>query len=188
MIEQNKQSKIHSAECDIWSIPETSSVPVLMENGYEDEAVSVYLSNIRPLYDALSRGLAQFAGIFLLAMTNKNTEISLDHDLFKMASSHLKETKDRLHSIMAPQLAKAHYQTLHKANDDLLHIARDFDLIAARKNASERRASIVQMLGRLHSVQQHLIATAEPGAHITPVDFSQACCSCSTHNAGQSAL
>ena len=89
-----KNGAIHDAQCGVWEIPETSSVDVILEGGYRDEAIASYLAQASPLYNALSRILAQLSGVLLLlATTRGHRDLSLDHAIYTTAVEQLTEAR-----------------------------------------------------------------------------------------------
>jgi len=175
---QTTTQTIHAAECDIWKIPEISSPDVLLGNGYEDEAVIVYLSGISPIYNALSRILAQFSGLLLLSMNAGRTILSLDHSMHSTALDQLCEVDEGLAATKIPLTAENHFHALEKIATQLRGVAANMDNLSEKSGASARKSAIMEIIQKLYSIQKLLIATAEPGANITPVDFTNACCNC----------
>lgn len=177
---QQDSVKIHEAHCDVWATPEMSSPDVLLTAGYEDEATIAYLASVSPLYAALSRILAQYSGILLLAMTDTRTIVGLDQGLWRSAQDQLAEADDRLQSVEAPAVAIQHWHALNSIAKGLKTTAVKLDRVSVHHDPTNRKENITVLLKQLQSIQRLLIATAEPDANITPVDFESACCTCRT--------
>ena len=60
------------------------------------------------------------------------------------------------------------------------------DSLSALLGQQARDDAKHEIIRKLHVVQRLLIATAEPDANITPVDFSHACCTCGASHTGGS--
>ncbi len=174
----NSASPIHSAACDIWKIPDDSLPEILVDRGYEDEAVISYLSAVSPIYNALSRIFAQYSGLLLLAMQAAKPELSLDHLMHQSALDQLGEVGERLLVLKAPPAAQKHVAALRQVLGQLQAVARDMDALSAIRGEEARTKAIADIIRQLHGTQRLLIATAAPDANITPVDFSQGCCNC----------
>lgn len=172
---------VHAADCGIWDIPETSGVEQIFAAGYRDEATARYLSQVTPIYAVLSRVLAQLSGVLLLALTvpagRKAGALDLDHAVFTVAADQLTEARERLRALHAPAAAARHHAALSDCAQHLHHAMQGMDRLPTSLGAL-RDAAQRDIIRALHSAQRLLIATAEPDARITPVDFSNACCSC----------
>lgn len=180
---QNTTRTIHAAECDIWKIADISTPDTLLGKGYEDEAVVVYLSDISPLYNALSRILAQFSGLLLLSMNAGRATLSLDHSMYSTALDQLCEVDERLSAIKIPAVAENHFHAMQEIATQLRIAARSMDKLSDKCGSAARKTVMMEIVRMLYSIQKILIATAEPGANITPVDFTNTCCSCRTTGA-----
>lgn len=178
---------IHEAQCGIWDIPEVSSVDVILEGGYQDEAIASYLAQASPLYNVLSRILAQLSGVLLLAMTRGHQDLSLDHAIYTTAVEQLTEARERLRALKAPASASRHHAALQDLADRLAEAAKKMDSLSALIGQQARDDAKREIIRKLHVAQRLLIATAEPDANITPVDFSHACCTCGASHASGSA-
>ncbi|WP_193174579.1 hypothetical protein [Oricola nitratireducens] len=181
-----KNGAIHDAQCGVWEIPETSSVDVILEGGYRDEAIASYLAQASPLYNALSRILAQLSGVLLLATTRGHRDLSLDHAIYTTAVEQLTEARERLRALKAPAAASRHYTALQDLAGCLAEAAEKMDSLSALLGQQARDDAKHEIIRKLHVVQRLLIATAEPDANITPVDFSHACCTCGASHTGGS--
>lgn len=169
---------VHTPDCDIWKTPDSSTPEILLGLGYEDESVVLYLSAISPVYNALSRVLAQFSGLLLLAAHARRPELSLDHAMHHTALEQLGEAEERLAPVSVPTAAQRHFQALKSIAAQLHMIAQGMDHLSAIRGKELRLEGVSDITRQLHLVQKLLIATAEPGANIAPVDFSHGCCNC----------
>lgn len=180
----SKNGGIHDAQCGIWDIPEASNVDVILRGGYEDEAIASYLAHASPIYNVLSRVLAQLSGVLLLAMTRGHRDLSLDHAIYTTAVDQLSEARERLHALKAPAAASRHHAALQDLAGSLAEAATKMDALSAMLGQQARDDAKHEIVRKLHVAQRLLIATAEPDANITPVDFSHACCTCGASHAG----
>lgn len=178
---------IHDAQCGIWDIPDASQVDVILDGGYRDEAVASYLAHASPLYNVLSRVLAQLSGVLLLAMTRGHRDLSLDHAIYTTAVEQLAEARDRLRALKSPPAAARHHAALQELAACLADAAKTMDSLSALVGQHARDDARHDIIRKLHVAQRLLIATAEPDANITPVDFSHACCTCGASHAGGTA-
>jgi hypothetical protein len=183
----SKNGGIHDAQCGIWDIPEASDVDVILQGGYEDEAIASYLAHASPLYNVLSRVLAQLSGVLLLAMTRGHQVLSLDHAIYTTAVEQLSEARERLRALKVPAAASRHHAALQDLAGRLEEAAKKMDALSALLSQQARGDAKHEIIRELHVAQRLLIATAEPDANITPVDFSHACCTCGASHAGGSA-
>ena len=185
MIEQTiPADTLHDADCGIWDIPATSGVDRIFAAGYRDEATAQYLSQVTPLYAALSRVLAQLSGLMLSSLTTRRGggALDLDHAIYATATEQLREAGERLRALRVPQAAVRHHAAMGDCAEHLQAVARDMQKLTASLGAL-RAAGQRDIIRQLHVAQRLLIATAEPDARITPVDFSNACCSCGAAHA-----
>lgn len=182
-----KNGEIHDAKCGIWDIPDASGVDVILVGKYRDEAVATYLSEASPLYNAFSRILAQLSGVLLLAMTRGYRDLSLDHAIYTTAVEQLEEARERLRALKAPAVASRHHAALQDLGSCLAESATKMDALSAIIGRDAREDAKHEVIRKLHVAQRLLIATAEPDANITPVDFSHACCTCGASHTGGSA-
>lgn len=180
MIARNpKQATLHEAACGIWDIPATSGVEQIFDAGYKDEATAGYLSQVTPIYAALSRVLAQLSGLMLLALTMRRGAgaLDLDHAIFATATDQLHEARERLRALKVPPAAARHHAAMTDCAGHLAVALGNMDSLPAALGPL-RDVAQRDLIRQLHVAQRLLIATAEPDARITPVDFSNACCSC----------
>jgi hypothetical protein len=166
---------IHAPDCSTWDTPAESEADHLVSIGYKDEQVAAYLSELRPLYDAMKRCLGQMAGLLLLMQTRALDagRASLTHDAMREL---LAELSDRLRALKAPEGAERHFHGLQKLVGQLEASAGQFgrqkDLI------DPAAADLDALVTRLFAIQQGLLAAAEPRAGLAPIDFRAACCTC----------
>lgn len=169
------KTHLHAARCDVWDLlPEGDGTPVSYDRSSADGGR--YGAAIRPIYDDLGRAMAQLSGLFLLRLTGNGSGLHLDHDMYKVACEKLAEARARLADITPPSLAARHHGALAELAGHLSEAALAMDRLAARQSADEAGRKAV--LRHLHCAQQLLVAAAEPDAGVTPIDFSNACCSC----------
>lgn len=169
---------VHTPDCGIWKTPDSSTPEILLGLGYEDESVVAYLSAISPIYNGLSRILAQFSGLLLLAAHARRPELSLDHSMYSTALEQLGEAEERLAPVTVPTAAERHFQALKSIIAQLRMVTQSMDGLLAIRGEELRFEGVSRITRRLHLVQKLLIATAEPGANIAPVDFTHGCCNC----------
>ncbi len=166
---------IHGSDCSIWDAPADSQPDALMSVGYRDERVVVYLSSLRPVYDGIKRCLGQMAGLLLLLHT-RGLDPQRGGLMRSSMREQLAEASNRLRSLRAPEVARPHFAAL-----DML-----LDMLKANANRLDRQVNLIDpsaadldaLMKSLFAVHQGLLAAAEPGAGISPVDFKAACCTC----------
>jgi len=180
-------STIHKAECDVWDMPRADSMDRLHPQAGRDAVTDRYLAQIAPAYDLLARGLAQLSGVFLLALTRdgQGPGLHLDHPVYTVALDQMIEAREIIALTTAPAPARRHRDGLVALAARLSDAAQGMDRLPARSAAVDREAGTREVLRHLAAAQALLIATAEPDAGITPVDFDHACCSCAPIRAGQ---
>jgi hypothetical protein len=166
---------IHGPDCSMWDAPAESQPDALMAVGLRDERVVVYLSSLRPVYDAIKRCLGQISGLLLLLQT-----CGLDShrgDLVRRSTrEQLAEAGERLRALAVPEAARRHFDALGALLDRLKVSANRLDLQIELIDPS--RADLDELMKSLFAVQRGLLATAKPQAGISPVDFKAACCTC----------
>jgi hypothetical protein len=177
-----EDQRIHKADCDVWDLPPTKTQKRLHPEMGRDPATDRYLARIAPAYDGLGRVMAQLSGIFLLALTRDGTgpDLHLDHSMYTIALDQLAEAREIIGGAVAPAPALRHRAGLVDLADRLADVAAGMDRMAGRGHVSDRDFDRTNVLKRLAAAQRLLIATAAPGAGITPVDFNHACCNCTT--------
>ncbi|WP_099825557.1 hypothetical protein [Oceaniglobus indicus] len=170
--------RLHDATCDVWDLPQAGAAGDLHPATGTDPATDRYLATIAPAYGVLGRVMAQLSGIFLLALTRDGggPGLHLDHGMYTIARDQLAEAQDTVASVTVPETARRHHAALDNLAAQLAAAARGIERMAARMSGDEHARRDV--LRHLAEAQRLLIATAEPDAGITPVDFDNACCSC----------
>jgi len=174
--------RIHDAACDTWDLPRAGQGGDLRPRSGPDDVTDRYLAAIAPAYDRLSRVLAQLCGIFLLALTRdaQGNGLHLDHAMYGVARDQLNEARETLGGVPVPDPAHRHHAAMGQMAAHLSDAARDMDRMSALKTTPDRDIAKREILKRLAEAQHLLIATAEPDSGITPVDFTHACCNCTT--------
>jgi hypothetical protein len=168
---------LHAADCGVWdALP--GEAPEALALAGADPANAAYLSQIAPLYRAAVRVLGQLSGVLVLAMTTGRGTLSLDHRLYASVADQLAEARGRLAEVRAPAAAARHHETLAAVLDHLDAAAQALDRVPTTLAPATRAADTRTVVARLHAAQRLVVAAAVPGANITPVDLSNACCSC----------
>jgi hypothetical protein len=102
---------IHAPDCSMWDAPAESQPDALMSIGLRDERVAVYLSSLRPVYDAIKRCLGQISGLLLLLQT-----CGLDSHrgdlVLRSTREQLAEAGERMRSLPVPEAARRHFDAL----------------------------------------------------------------------------
>ena len=171
---------LHQASCDVWDMPRSDAVESFHPETGRDPATDLYLARIAPAYERLARVLAQLCGVFLLALTRdgKGTVIHLDHAIYTIALDQLGESREIIGGAVAPEAAQRHRTGLVDLADHLAAAAAGMDRMSGRRTGVDFDTDKRDVLKCLAVAQRLLIATAEPDAGITPVDFDHACCNC----------
>jgi hypothetical protein len=166
---------IHDPDCSTWDTPAESGADHLVAIGYQDERIALYLSTLRPVYDAMKRCLGQMAGLLLLLQTRclDPHRAGVTHDAMREG---LAEISDRLRALQAPEGAQRHFRGLEA-------LVRQLEAGAEQLNRQKdlidpASADLDALVRRLFAIQQGLLAAAEPRAGLSPVDFTAACCTC----------
>ncbi|QPL47271.1 hypothetical protein IT895_05700 [Halomonas sp. A40-4] len=171
-------TNIHAAQCDIWEIQDsTDSLNAVPPPGYSPETAQ-YLTGIRPVYDSLGRVMAQLSGIFLLYLSSQQRELPLDHSMFNLAKKQLDDCAEQLRAIRVPYKAARHHGALSEMCQHLQQVSKSIDSIGTHQSNIFDDIDTRHVMRQLNKSQQCFIATSEPGANLSPVDFSHACCSC----------
>lgn len=174
------QRTLHQADCDVWDLPDPRTAPQLHLKPGRDPATDRYLAQIAPAYEVLGRVLAQLSGVFLLALTRdgRGPGLHLDHAVYTIALDQLAEARDILGGALAIEPTQRHKAGLDDLANRLSDAAAGMDRMAGRRYAAQGDTDKQDILKSLAAAQRLLIATAEPDAGITPVDFDNACCNC----------
>ncbi len=169
---------VHQADCDVWDLPKASDN--LHPAPGPDAATERYLAQMKPAYDGLARVLAQLSGVFLLALTRDGAGpgLHLDHPVYTIALNDLAEARETIGGVVAPDAGRHHRAGLVDLADRLADTAAGMDRMTRRRIATDRESDKRAVLQHLAAAQRLLVATAEPDAGLTPVDFDHACCNC----------
>ena len=111
-------------------------------------------------------------------MTTARGTLSLDHPLHTSVEGQLAAARDRLAAVRPPAAARRHHDVLGTVLDHLGAAAAELDGMPVTLTPATRMAATRAVVQRLHAAQAGILAAAVPGADITPVDLSNACCSC----------
>ncbi len=170
-----REGAIHDPACSIWDVPADSQPEALLAAGVRDEDMVAYLSAVRPLYDALKRCLGQMGGVLLLLQA-RGLERGRGDVLMTSIRTQLDEAGERLRCFPVPPKAGRHHAMLTGLAKALCEIRgrleRTVDLIDP---SSVALGAVVDALFGIH---RGLLATADPGVGLSPVDFTAACCTC----------
>jgi len=176
--------RIHDAACDTWDLPKVSQSGALHPEIGKDTATDRYLASIAPAYGQLGRVLAQLSGIFLLALTRTGgglePHLHLDHAMYAIAHDQLEHAHETIQSVSVPERARRHHAGLSDMIRHLSDAALGMDRLSAQKGEAGHATAKREILKHMAEAQRLLIATAEPDAGVTPVDFNNACCSCAS--------
>ncbi|MGP9576119.1 hypothetical protein ACT3S8_16985 [Halomonas sp. AOP42-D2-25] len=171
-------TNIHTAHCDVWEIQDsTEPLNAAPPPEYAPDTAQ-YLTSIRPVYDLLGRVMAQLAGIFLLYLSSQQRELPLDHSMFNLAQEQLDGCEEQLRALRIPHQARRHHSLLSDMCKHLQQASKRIDSIGTHQRNIFGNTDTRLLMRQLNKAQRCFIATSEPGAHLSPVDFSHACCSC----------
>ncbi len=155
---------IHDPNCSTWDTPAESGADHLVAIGYHDERIAAYLSTLRPVYDAMKRCLGQMAGLLLLLQTRclDPHRAGVTHDAMREI---LAELSDRLRALKAPEGAQRHFRGLEA-------LVRQLEAGAEQLNRQKdlidpASADLDALVRRLFTIQQGLLAAAEPRAGLS---------------------
>lgn len=166
---------IHEASCSIWDTPTDSSTEALIAGGCQREEVAHYLSEMRPLYDAAKRCLAQLSG-FLLLLQTARLDRGREGLLLASSSDQLKECGKRLEAVGVPAGADGHHGAMSALLLDLETVASLLDRAADLIDPAS--SNLDTAMKALFASHRRLLALSVPEAGLAPVDFSAACCNC----------
>ncbi|MEJ8570432.1 hypothetical protein [Microbaculum marinum] len=170
---------VHDAACSIWDVPEESSAEALVAAAHGTEERAVYLSEMRPLYDAAKRCLTQLSGFLLLLQTSR-LDPGREGLLLASAIDQLKACGERLDAVAAPAGARRHHAAMKGLLARLNAIAAVLD--RAGDLIDPAGAALDEAMNDLFAAQRRLLALSAPDAGLTPMDFSAACCNCRPKN------
>ncbi|MBI4924011.1 MAG: hypothetical protein HY834_19940 [Devosia nanyangense] len=154
--------------------PEAVPDPEQMARALGSEAVSVYATACRPIYEDMRRIIGQLAGLLILARLTERPEMA-DLTEMKSCQSRWQDAAQRLGTLVAPPGLDRHKLQLESAHAFSGRVMGTFpELRAGNVNG----AQLDRMSVQIKRAYAHLNAASSVKASLQMVDFSQACCSC----------
>ena len=167
---------LHGADCDLLELP-AAPVDWLSDITTDRDALIRYALGVRPGYERTGRIVGQLAGLLILARLGKRFES--DWPMATSVVEQARQAQEELHSAWVPAVARHHHRYLLQALQRVQNVVCAFD---RRIPAGDPlRAQLDGWTRELKMAGAMLSGAAVEGLGLMPLDFSQACCNCSTN-------
>lgn len=167
---------MHQLDCELFELP-AAPVDLLASITTQRDELIRYALELRPCYDRIGRIIGQLAGIFILARLGGRFEAD-----WPAVSRVLEQTlaaEVELHAVHRPVAALRHHTYLVQAFERTAVVTRDLD--ACRLQPQRLHAQLDDWTRQLKLAAAMLSGAAVEQLGLMPVDFSQACCSCTSN-------
>ncbi len=154
--------------------PELVPNPDELSRTLGSDAVALYATECRPIYEDLRRVIGQLSGLLILARLTRRSEMA---DLPEMTQCRARwaDAAQRLSALTAPSGLDLHRTQLAQSHAFSGHVLKAFtDLRPAGDNA----ALFDRMTLQIKRAYAHLEAASSTKARLQMVDFTHACCAC----------
>lgn len=155
-------------------LPEAVPNPEELARTLGSDAVALYASACRPIYEDLRRVVGQLAGLLILARLTARTEMA-DLPEMQQCRARWQDAAQRLAMLSPPTGLQRHKAQLDGAHAFCGFVMKTFPDL---RPTSDTAPQLDLMSVQIKRAYAHLDAASSTKAALQMVDFSHACCAC----------
>ena len=171
---------IHDLGCIAMELPALD--PAIVLDVLNDEAAASYATAVRPVYWHFRQVISQLSGLLILCQTSPKWA-DRDQPMVTTARCQFREAEELRLSCNVPTVAAGHADLMRRIAEELGAVFAMLDRRCSLLDPDSSELDVgIQRLFRAHGL---LLRVSDDRLDMTPVDFSNACCSCAAGRAQQ---